>query len=89
MSSPTTIAIIVVIGVDPRSSLAVTSGSEVGRAGGAFGGMMLNLCNCRVTPYIQVLVIVLLLLLIIILYIGVREARKVIKPRQCLSWRKG
>ena len=89
-SSPTTIAIVIIVGFDPRLSLAVTIGSEVGRAGGVSRGVTLNLRNHHVTPYVQVLIIILLLLLLLlILCIGVREARKVIKPRQCLSWRKG
>jgi len=82
MSSLTTISI-VIVGVDPRSSLAVSSGSEVGRTGGASGSVTLNHHNRHVTPYVQVLVIVLLFLflLLLIFYIDVREARKVIKPR--------
>ena len=66
-SSPTTIAIIIIIGVDPRLSLVVSSGSVAGRAGGASSGVMLNLRNHRVTPYVQVLIIVLLLLLFLII----------------------
>ena len=81
MSSLTTISI-VVVEVDPRSSMAVSSGSETGRVCGASGGAALNLRNRCVTPHVQVLIIVLLLLLLIILCIDVGEARKVIKPQQ-------